>query len=275
MYLVNPQVQVWDQIDKFDHIARCARVCYASDKTTGNKEFYDKLVANEHLSMLRHATRYYYVPKGTDSYVSLCGRAGKYKHNPYVFIEINKNGLYMTANEQFVLEHKYFFDYFEDYELTKGKYILNFGSLRGVRITVCCVTQIATSREFNRVSPNNIAEQSTRYVNFGRKGGITICAPEAYNTEKRKFRKFLMRVGWTIDELRYNIRLKWGQKPQFARGVLPLETATKVVYTYTVEEWMKILDKRLRDKTGAAHPDAKVLAKLIQDAVRQSYAIIL
>lgn len=33
-----------------------------------------------------------------------------------------------------------------------------------LRYTFKVVTQISTSRELNRVSPNNIAEQSTRYV---------------------------------------------------------------------------------------------------------------
>lgn len=33
-----------------------------------------------------------------------------------------------------------------------------------MRYTFRVTTQISTSRELNRVSPNNIAEQSTRYV---------------------------------------------------------------------------------------------------------------
>lgn len=33
-----------------------------------------------------------------------------------------------------------------------------------MRYTFCVDTQISTSRELNRVSPNNIAEKSTRYV---------------------------------------------------------------------------------------------------------------
>jgi thymidylate synthase ThyX len=33
-----------------------------------------------------------------------------------------------------------------------------------MRYTFCVDTQISTSRELNRVSPNSIAEKSTRYV---------------------------------------------------------------------------------------------------------------
>ena len=44
------------------------------------------------------------------------------------------------------------------------------------RYTFVVTTQISTSRELNRTSPNNIMEQSTRYVNFYSKGGA-ICQP--------------------------------------------------------------------------------------------------
>ena len=45
-----------------------------------------------------------------------------------------------------------------------------------MRYTFKVITQISTSRELNRVSPNNIAEQSTRYVNLSKKNG-SICQP--------------------------------------------------------------------------------------------------
>ena len=40
MKIVEPDVQLWKQgdIEEYDfHIARCARVCYKSDKVDGNK----------------------------------------------------------------------------------------------------------------------------------------------------------------------------------------------------------------------------------------------
>lgn len=56
-------------------------------------------------------------------------------------------------------------------------------------------------------------------------------------------------------------------KPQGARGFLPLDAATRVVYTYSVKEWRHILDLRLRNTTGKAHPDAQLLAALIQQEI--------
>lgn len=48
-----------------------------------------------------------------------------------------------------------------------------------MRYTFCVDTQISTSRELNRVSPNSIAEMSTRYVY---KDG-SICRPYWLNKE--------------------------------------------------------------------------------------------
>ena len=46
-----------------EHIARCARVCYASDKTTDNDQMVEGLIKKGHLSMLRHTTYYFKINK--------------------------------------------------------------------------------------------------------------------------------------------------------------------------------------------------------------------
>ena len=38
MKIVNPTVETWFQYNTLAHIARCARVCYASDKITDNEK---------------------------------------------------------------------------------------------------------------------------------------------------------------------------------------------------------------------------------------------
>lgn len=66
-----------------------------------------------------------------------------------------------------------------------------------MRYTFCVDTQISTSRELNRVSPNNIAEKSTRYVY---EDG-TICRPH-----------------WMSDE----IATHFNEEPLFAEWLLML-----------------------------------------------------
>ena len=136
------------------------------------------------------------------------------------------------------------------------------------RLTFCITTQISTSRELNRVSPNNIAERSTRYCTA--KDGLEICRPwwlkipiedvdytsEYYNLISRA-------------EETYKLLLLRGMKPEDTRGILPLDTATKVIYTYSVKEWQHILDLRLYDKTGIAHPNCHIVMQMIKDQINK------
>ena len=71
----------------------------------------------------------------------------------------------------------------------------------------------------------------------------------------------------------YMLCLKLGFLPQDARGVLPLDAATKVVYTYSAYEWKHILDLRYFETTGKAHPNAKLIAKEIYNelSIRYNY----
>ena len=52
---------------------------------------------------------------------------------------------------------------------------------------------------------------------------------------------------------------------QDARGVLPLDTATVCIYTYSIEEWRHIIDLRYYGTTGKPHPNAKIIAGMIKD----------
>lgn len=138
-----------------------------------------------------------------------------------------------------------------------------------VRLTFFITTQIATSRELNRVSPNNIAERSTRYCPD--KDGISICRPHWWNadTEDRDElkRQYIARESWQRAEDCYKALVQDGMKPQDARGVLPLDTATKVVYTYSVKEWRHILDLRYYGTTGTPHPNAKLVMGMVRDQI--------
>jgi thymidylate synthase ThyX len=57
---------------------------------------------------------------------------------------------------------------------------------------------------------------------------------------------------------------EFGMHRQDARGVLPLDTATRCVYTYSTKEWFEIIKKRVYNTTGKAHPNATIICKLIE-----------
>lgn len=139
-----------------------------------------------------------------------------------------------------------------------------------VRYTFCIDTQISTSRELNRVSPNNIAEKSTRYLY---EDG-SICRPYWLNKEliKQYEEEPITDMVSTVyldscnDSFkRYKFLIENGMHRQDARGVLPLDTATRCIYTYSIDEWRHILDLRYYGTTGQPHPNAKLIAGMIRD----------
>lgn len=133
------------------------------------------------------------------------------------------------------------------------------------RLTFCITTQISTSRELNRVSPNNIAERSTRYCSS--KDGLEICKPWWFDVKEKPAYCYNSYKAWKNAEEAYKAALELGMKPEDARGVLPLDTATKVIYTYTVEEWQHILDLRFYGKTGRPHPNARLVTSMVRDQI--------
>lgn len=258
MEIVNPSVESWLQNNTIDHITRCARVCYASNKTTNNDKMCESLWNNKHRSMFRHAGVYYIIPKKLQlpfkAYIS-------------ANVKLVNDKYYVSTNEQSAKE--YWDYYYKEYRISTSKAFDNhiFNKYKMLYFTLCIKTGIDITREFNRKSPNSIAEQSTRYVDFNKKVGIRFKKCHWMN-KCNLYRKLLYKFMAKIDEWFYKIsRSKYGLnlKPQDARWCLFLDTMSKVVYTYTVAEWEYIVNMRLWDYTGKAHPDAKIIGQFIFD----------
>ena len=256
MKIINPNVEYWKQDNSFSHIAKCARVCYASDKTTNNVKLCSNLWNSKHYSMFRHSGVYYIIPE-------------KIQINPKAYIgaviKFIGHNTYVSTNEQAAME--YWDKKYNKYRVLLDNPIANeiFAKHKMIRYTLCVETSIDITRELNRKSPNSIAEQSTRYVDFIKKIGIKFkkCHwMESCNTYRTILYKFMLKCSewfYKIARSKYGLNLK----PQDARFILPLNTMSKAVYTYTVKEWEDIINMRLWDYTGAAHPDAKVVAQMI------------
>lgn len=276
MKLIYPSVELWEQKYLIQHVAHCARICYASESKNENSDvrLIQSLENKGHLSMFRHESRYFIVRKknNPEVYKTLYQILRGFKYCPFISYIVDKCVIYISTNGQFYRELDSICPGFKplifDSEVTANDFRNTEIGYELMRYTFCVITQIGTSRELNRVSPNNIAEQSTRYVDFGKKGGITICLPHWWD-DASWFKKTFTKIGWKFDELMYYGALKLGFKPEDARGFLPLETATKVVYTYNVDEWEHILDLRFYGVTGKPHPNAKVVAYKILTNLRE------
>ena len=270
MIILKPQVELWVQDDPIAHVARCARVCYASDKTTGNEAMYQRLIDANHKSMLRHQSVYYIIPYRDWRVANL----QRYKECPYLEFKYDSDYIYISTNKQFVIEHNDFDESYRVFEVDGIEFENTPIGFSLMRYTFRVVTQISISRELNRVSPNNISEQSTRYINLSRKGGA-ICQPHWMTDEDVKswedddidsFSKIAIYLNSCKQDFEdYNFLLELGMLPEDARGILPLDTATVCVYTYTIAEWRHIIDLRYYGTTGAAHPNAVIIAGMIRE----------
>lgn len=282
MKIVKPSVELWYQgDDKVKHVAKCARVCYGRE--SGNDQIlYDNLEKNNHLSMFRHETYYAAVPiTNIYNYNLIYSALSGYMHCPYIKYVTFNDKCYIITNGNFIRDirkdNPVLYEYIIKHRISPKEAEQIKPIWRNfMRYTFCVVTQISTSRELNRVSPNNISEQSTRYVY---ENG-TICQPhwmtddevdylnnepifeEWYNFHKRAS-IFINSCNNSFNE--YKNLINVGMNRQDARGILPLDTATKCVFTYSTDEWRRIIDLRYYGTTGKPHPNAKIIAGMIRD----------
>ena len=266
MVLINPRLEYLKQDDMIgnNHVAQCAAVCYKTEKFNTAKMI-ERLVRDGHISMFRHASHYYRIPK-----LSKIGfRLGRYLYdcklfgdNPFIPYAQDKDNYFIVLNGQYVIEHSKLESDIREYEIPENEFSEYAPNL--VRFTFIITCSIKVSRELNRVSPNNIAEQSTRYVNFLNKyGDVTVCRSidsHLSDDNKKLIYDYLEKE---TDIYRHLIENKVA--PEDARRILPLDTATRCAYTYTLDEWKHILDLRYYEKTGKAAPDAKVIGELIHN----------
>ena len=139
------------------------------------------------------------------------------------------------------------------------------------RVCVRFTCSIGISRELNRHRVNSMAEQSTRYCNFSKDkfgGEISFIEPSWYKDNIDGQACFIKSCEddeshylWMINELH--------MKPQQARDILPLATATEVNHCAFVSDWKHFFD--LRD-SKYAHPDMYQLAKpLHEEFINRGY----
>lgn len=279
MKIIQPKVELWRQGENIKaHVARCARICYKREN--GNDEAtYMRLINSHHWSMFRHETVYAMIPR-TKWDETLRLLFPYYFNSSYIKYATINDFIYVATNGNFMLDieknspvlWKYIYENrVSEVEFNSCKYAFEHLA----RWTFCVDTQISTSRELNRVSPNNIAEQSTRYVY---EDG-TICKPHWMTDEEVDYlnnepifeewcnshkKASIFRDSCNDSFNKYKLLVDIGMQRQDARGVLPIDTATKCAYTYSIDEWRAIINLRYYGTTGAPHPNAKIVAGMIR-----------
>lgn len=273
MKIVNNSVEYIAQNHNAEaHIEYCARVCYASlnnkkDYTQTSHQFCKGLFRHGHKSMFRHAGIYFMIPnKDVKDDVKY---AIEEIPTTYLNVFISKHYTFMSCNMQTVFDYIHLFDSLNKYQISydEARNIEEFYKYELIYYTFIIKTGIDITRELNRKSPNAIAEQSTRYVDFTRRVGIQFKKCHwMFNTNI--YRKLLYNIMCKIDEWFYKIsRSKYGLnlKPEDARFCLFLDTMSTAVYTYTVNDWRHIINLRYFGSTGKPHPDAKAVISKVKE----------
>ena len=322
MKFIQPSVEYWPQTNVIEHIAKVGRICYKTqgaqpDETLTDAERAQFLMERDkkrckgfwdsgHKSMYRHGSVYFFVPNQD----RLPGFVwGYFDACPYMEYTTKGRSVWISTNMQFLSEQpkvrtaldKYWVEEQDFIKIALDKHYPE--ALILLRMTFVVTTQISTSRELNRTSPNAIAEQSTRYVNLKNKGGVQICTPHWYQGLNEDgapapspsaspsgsaafqaapslppFKHFLARLafraGCKFSEWMYRALLALGLKPQDARGILPIDTYTIVAYTYSIQEWNHIIDLRYHGTTGKPHPNARIAASQIRDQINTHLAAL-
>lgn len=285
MKFTEPQVEWWKQTSIVQHIARVGRICYKAKGKQPEEGLNEEEVKafiqkrdeelckgfweSGHRSMYRHGTCYFFLPneKGFPNHIWAYLNA-----SPYIDYATKNHKVWISTNMQFLLEYKTIRDALSPYDVSEDEFIEKARKYECeeaftlIRMTMVVTTQISTSRELNRTSPNCIAEQSTRYCNLEKKGGVQIARPHWYDGGTR-WQRMVYGLVCRVCEWGYNRLLKSGLKPQDARGVLPLDTYTVVAYTYTLADWSHILDLRYHGTTGTPHPNAKIIGEKIRNII--------
>lgn len=326
MRIVAPYVKHIPNKDNIEHITKAARICYASQMSTvDDLTFIENLWKNKgHRSPFRHGTVYLEITSSFERLVNIFVNSA---YCTCVFVK-EEYTWFISTNLQFIKEldakilktiQNFFIS--EEYLNEVCKKHPEVKDI--IRVSFEIQTQISTSRELNRVSPNNICEQSTRYCNFSKdKFGnhVAFCQPHWFdaltdingnvheyvdiyvNEEGKYVQKYndeeereygnptFSAIGFSGEEESqpaflpmidkwvascydaeevYFRMLKEGMLPQDARGILPLDTATKLFYTYSIREWKHILDLRYKGTTGKPHPNAKIIATEIYNTLKE------
>lgn len=302
MKLNERKVEIYHQTDPYEHVAKCASMCYQSKEKLGDtaKKFYDALVSSKHVSTLRHESCYYIVPR-YEFTVAHDECLSKFDKSPYIDHINTFDNIYIATNGNFVLDNPYFNRIFDSFKVTSEEFNNNCYGHKLMRYSIMIETTRIINDEFARKSPNCISGESTRYVNYSKDkfgGEIKIGLSDSYDNEtiqefnsnsRAKLEELIVDLNYNLD----NPMKQWNAEetvwfvnkiaemayihqtqvlkrlPDDSRNVLPVNVDSKFVHTYSIKEWTHIINMRYWNSTGKAHRDAYKIAEMIKNELEK------
>ena len=292
--------QEYDETNYFENLDRIKKGLCPSDNfnstyITEAHKFVDTLIKSKHLSPLEHGTvylKYETLMSNLDrDYIELDRDyiedtvfntiVNPFVNNPYSKVNILGGynspiglNIYTTTNLRVILENK-------DIDLEDLKdFICLPTKYHEKRYSFEVICSIGVSREWNRHRTLSISEQSTRYCNFSKDkfdNEVSFIRPywiseiqsnmtlHYGDTIGENQNEVMFKNSLLDSEIRYLTLINNNCKPQEAREVLPLCTATKVFYTGFKSDWEHWLELR---NSNAAHPDIRKFALYINKIIQ-------
>lgn len=143
----------------------------------------------------------------------------------------------------------------------------HYSVLEHVSITFELTTSRAIANQIVRHRVAAYCQESMRYVKLTKKdGGLNVIKPYHFdswcNTTSAVWHEAIC-----VSEDNYNTLLELGVKPEEARGVLPLDTATVLVATWNLRELFHILHHPVSGRLSNKHaqPQIRELFQLLED----------
>lgn len=122
--------------------------------------------------------------------------------------------------------------------------------------TVRFITDRGVTHELVRHRPASFAQESTRYVNYNKKG-MQFIKPVWFGENPEADEVFVRDC--ENSEEHYNKLLGLGWTPEKARQVLNTSIKTEIVVTANYREWRHIFNLRVVGTTGRPHPQIQAL----------------
>jgi len=159
-----------------------------------------------------------------------------------------------------------------------SKILLNSGHesvIEHANATVKFVTNRGVTHELVRHRLASYSQESTRYVNYKKKG-LTFIKPVWLSFEVDESNNYPYDTWYWVQfmekcEHEYLALLNFGWKPEQAREVLPNSLKTEIVMTANLREWRHILKLRTSRR---AHPQMRELMLSCLDGFKQEIPII-
>jgi thymidylate synthase (FAD) len=261
--VLSPQsIELWKQTELLPHVERCGRLCYKSNNrqtTASYVSFISHIVKLEHFSVLEHGSVYLKVWEEIDL---------KSAKSPYSKVVKSDKVYYLYTNLRVIIENDRWLFYLIQ-NLKPGEHRINEGieffepeiddPYR--RFTFLIKTDNFISRELVRHRAFSFSQESSRYVNYNKRG-MGFIDMSRWLTKKQNF---WWKLAAKCSEFFYNKLIKNGAQPQMARSVLLASGETNLAMTGSLEQWQAFFKLRC-DRT--AHPQVREIAYWIQNDLK-------